>query len=122
LKVVSALVAKLTPPYPLIGAFVTNWAKAGFFAQNLNQLRTPFFDSKPLNGYFLHAIVEFKDFGFVGMVICRLALGISGTVTACCGGSSNRIAPKFPANGRRMYPNLLGSFFWLLTALKKASI
>jgi hypothetical protein len=115
---VSALVTKLTRPYPLIEAFVTHRTMAGFFASNANQFRAPFLDLKPLNGHLLHAIVEFKGFGFVGMAFSRLALGISGAVTTCCGASSSRIAPKFPADGRRMYPNLLGDFFLAPSGLK----
>jgi len=66
----------------------------------------------------LHAIVEFKSFGLVGMAFRRLALGISGAVTTCCGASSSRIAPKLPAYGRRMYPNLLGYFFLAPSSLR----
>ena len=115
---VSALVTMLTSPYLLIEAFVAHRAKAGFFAPNTNRFRAPFLDLKPLNGDLLHAIVEFKGFGLVGMAFCRLALGISGAVTTCCGASSSRIAPKFLADGRRMYPNLLGDFFLTPSGLK----
>lgn len=114
-----SLVAMLTRPYPLIETFVAHRTKAGFFASNANQFRAPFLDLKPLNGHLLHAIVEFKGFGFVGMAFRRLALGISGAVTTCCGASSSRIAPKFPADGRRMYPNLLGDFFLFPTRLEE---
>jgi len=116
---VSALVTMITRPYPLIEAFVAHRTKAGFFAPNANQFRAPLIDLKPLNSNLLHAIIEFKGFGFVGMAFCRLALGISSTVTTCCGASSNRIAPKFPADGRRMYPNLLGDFFLASSGLKE---
>ena len=114
-----SLVAMLTRPYPLIEAFVAHRTKAGFFAPNANQFRAPFLSLKPLNGHLLHAIIEFKGFGFVGMAFRRLALGISGAVTTCCGASSCRIAPKFPADGRRMYPNLLGDFFLASSGLKE---
>jgi hypothetical protein len=114
-----SLVAMLTRPYPLIETFVANGAKAGFIAPNANQFRAPFLDLKPLNGHLLHAIVEFKGFGFVGMAFSRLALGISGAITTCCGASSSRIAPKFPADGRRMYPDLLGDFFLTPTRLEE---
>ncbi len=114
-----SLVAMLTRPYPLIEAFVANGAKAGFIAPNANQFRAPLIDLKPLNGHLLHAIVEFKGFGFVGMAFRRLALGISGAITTCCGASSSRIAPKFPADSRRMYPDLLGDFFLTPTRLEK---
>ncbi len=93
-----SLVAMLTRPYPLIEAFVANGAKAGFIAPNANQFRAPLIDLKPLNGHLLHAIVEFKGFGFVGMAFRRLPLGISGAITTCCGASSSCIAPKFPAD------------------------
>jgi hypothetical protein len=116
---VSALITMLTRPYPLIEAFVAHRTKAGFFAPNANQFRAPFLSLKPLNGHLLHAIIEFKGFGFVGMAFRRLALGISGAVTTCCGASSCRIAPKFPADGRRMYPNLLGDFFLAPSGLKE---
>jgi hypothetical protein len=116
---VNALVTMLTRPYPLIKTFVANGAKADFFASNANQFRAPFIDLKPLNGHLLHAIVEFKGFGFVGMAFRRLALGISGAITTCCGASSSRIAPKFPADSRRMYPDLLGDFFLTPTRLEK---
>jgi hypothetical protein len=114
-----SLVAMLTRPYPLIEAFVANGAKAGFIAPNANQFRAPLIDLKPLNGHLLHAIVEFKGFGFVGMAFRRLALGISGAITTCCGPPSSRIAPKFPADSRRMYPDLLGDFFLTSTRLEK---
>lgn len=114
-----SLVTMLTRPYPLVEAFVAHRTKAGFFAPNANQFRAPFLSLKPLNGHLLHAIVEFKGFGFVGMAFRRLALGISGAVTTCCGASSSRIAPKFPADGRRMYPNLLGDFFLAPSGLKE---
>ena len=114
-----SLVAMLTRPYPLIETFVANGAKAGFFASNANQFRAPFIDLKPLNGHLLHAIVEFKGFGFVGMAFTRLSLGISGSITTCCGASSSRIAPKFPADSRRMYPDLLGDFFLTPTRLEE---
>ena len=116
---VSALVNMLTRPYPLIEAFVAHRTKAGFFAPNANQFRAPFLSLKPLNGHLLHTIIEFKSFGFVGMAFRRLALGISGAVTTCCGASSCRIAPKFPADGRRMYPKLLGDFFLGPSGLKE---
>ncbi len=114
-----ALVTMLTRPYPLIETFVANGAKAGFIASNANQFRAPFLDLKPLNGHLLHAIVEFKGFGFVGMAFTRLSLGISGSITTCCGASSSRIAPKFPADSRRMYPDLLGDFFLTPTRLEE---
>jgi len=116
---VSALVTMLTRPYSLIEAFVAHRAKAGFFAPNVNQFRAPFIDLKPLNGHLLHTIIEFKGFRFVGMAFCRLALGIFGAVTTCCGASLCLIAPKFPADGRRMYPNLLGDFFLAPFGLKE---
>jgi len=72
-----------------------------------------------LNSDLLHAIVEFNGFGMVGMSFRRLALDISGTITTCCGAISSRIAPKFPAEGRRMYPNLLGDFFLAPSCLKE---
>ena len=72
---VSALVTMLTLPYPLIEAFVAHRTKAGFFAPNANQFRAPFLSLKPLNSDLLHAIVEFKGFGFVSMAFCRLAKG-----------------------------------------------
>jgi len=116
---VSALVTMLTRPYRLIEGFVAHRAKAGFFAPNANQFRAPFLDLKPLNSDLLHAIVEFKGLCFGGMAFCRLALGISGAVTTCYGASSSLIAPKFPADGRRMYPNLLGDFFLTPSVLKE---
>jgi hypothetical protein len=116
---IRALVTMLTRPNPLIEAFVANRAKAGFFAPNTNQFRAPFVDLKPLNSHLLHAIVEFKGFGFVGMAFSRLSLGISGAITTWCGASSSRIAPKFPADGRRMYPDLLGDFFLTPTRLEE---
>ena len=109
----------LTRPYSLIETFVANGAKAGFIAPNANQFRAPFIDLKPLNGHLLHAIVEFKGFGFVGMAFSRLALGNSGAITTCCGASSSRIAPIFPADGRRMHPDLLGDFFLIPTRLEE---
>jgi len=72
---VSALFTMLTRPYPLTEAFVTYRAKTGFFAPNANQFRAPLIDLKPLNSDLLHAIVEFKGFGFVSMAFCRLAKG-----------------------------------------------
>jgi hypothetical protein len=96
---IRALVTMFTSPNPLIEAFVANRAEAGFIAPNANQFKAPFVDLKPLNGYLLHAIVEFKGFGFVGMAFCRFALGNSGAITTCCGASSSRIAPKFPTDG-----------------------
>jgi hypothetical protein len=116
---IRALVTMLTSPNPLINAFVANGAKAGFIAPNANQFRAPFIDLKPLNGHLLHAIVEFKGFGFVGMAFSRLAPSISGAITSCCGASSSRIAPIFPADGRRMYPDLLGHFFLTPTRLEE---
>jgi len=119
---VISLVAMLTRPYPLKEAFVTNRAKVGFFAPNANQFRTPFTDLEPLNGELLHAIVEFEGFGFVGMAFRRIALGISGAITTCCGSSSRRIAPKFPAYGPRMYRILLGDFFLAPSGLREVSL
>jgi hypothetical protein len=116
---IRALVTMLTSPNPLIEAFVANRAEAGFFAPNANQFRAPFLDLKPLNGHLFHAIVEFKGFGFVGMAFSRLALGISGAITTCCGTSLSRIAPKFPADGRRMYTDLLGDCFLTPTRLEE---
>jgi hypothetical protein len=89
-----------------------------FFAPNANQFRAPFLCLKPLNGHLLHTIIEFKGFGFGGMAFRRLALGISSAVTTCCGASSCHIASKFPADGRMMYPNLLGDFFLASSGLK----
>jgi hypothetical protein len=114
-----ALVAMLARPHPLIETFVANGTKAGFIAPNANQFRAPFIDLKPLNGHLLHAIIEFKGFGFVGMAFSRLAPSISGAITTCCGASSSRIAPKFPADSRRMYPDLLGDFFLTPTHLEE---
>ena len=114
-----SLVAMLARPYPLIETFVANGAKAGFIAPNANQFRAPFIDLMPLTGHLLHANIEFKGFGFVGMAFSRLALGISGATTTCCGASSSRIAPKFPADSRRMYPDLLGDFFLTPTRLEE---
>jgi hypothetical protein len=71
---IRALTAMLTSPFPLIQAFVANRAKAGFFAPNTNQFRAPFINLKPLNGHLLHAVIEFKGFGFVGMEFSRLVL------------------------------------------------
>jgi len=71
---VSALVTMLTCPYPLIEAFLAHRAKTGFFAPNANKLRAPFLSLKPLNGHLLHAIIEYKGFGFVGLAFRRLAL------------------------------------------------
>jgi hypothetical protein len=119
LRLVNALVIMLTRPYLLIQTFVANGAKAGFFAPNAKQFRPPLIDLKPLSGHLLHAIVEFKGFGFVGMAVSRLALGISGAITTCCGTSSSRIAPKFPADCRRMYLDLLGDFFLIPTRLEE---
>jgi hypothetical protein len=116
---IRAFVTMHTSPNPLIEAFVANRAKAGFFAPNANQFRAPFVDLKPLNGHLFHAIVEFKGFGFVGMAFSRLALGNSGAITTCCGASSSRIVPKFPADGRRMHPDLLGDFFLTPTRLEE---
>jgi hypothetical protein len=116
---IRALVTMLTSPNPLINAFVANRTEAGFFAPNANKFRTPFIDLKPLNGHLFHGIVEFKGFGFVGMAFSRLALGISGAITTCCGASLSRIAPKFPADGRRMYADLLGDFFLTPTCLQE---
>jgi len=48
--------------------------KNRFFAPNANKLRAPFLSLKPLNGHLLHAIIEYKGFGFVGMAFRRLAL------------------------------------------------
>jgi hypothetical protein len=95
---VRSLVAVLTRPYPLIEAFVTNRAKAGFIAPNANQFRAPFIDLKPLNGHLLHAVIEFKGFGFVGMTFSILALGISCAISTCFGASGSRIAQKFSAS------------------------
>jgi len=64
---VSALVTMITRPYPLTEAFVAHRAKTGFFAPKANQIRAPLIDLKPLNSDLLHAIVEFKGFGFVSM-------------------------------------------------------
>ena len=114
-----ALVAMLTRPYPLIETFVANGAKAGIIAPKANQFRAPFIDLKPLNGNLLHTMVDFKGCGFVGMEFSRLALGISGAITTCCGASSSRIAPKIPADGRRMYPDLLGDLFLNPTRLEE---
>ena len=63
---IRALVTMLTSPNPLLEAFVANRAKAGFFAPNVNQLRAPFIDLKPLNGHLFHAIVKFKGFWLGG--------------------------------------------------------
>jgi hypothetical protein len=104
----------------LIEKLVAIGAMAGFIAPNASQLRAPFIDLKSLNGHLFHAIVKFKGFGFVGMAFSRLALGISGAITTCCGASSSRIAPKFPADGRRMYPDLLGDFFLTPTCLEES--
>ena len=93
--------------------------KTGFFALNANQFRPPFIDLKQLNGHLLHAIIEFKGFGFVGMAFSHLAPNISSAITTCCGASSSRIAAKFSADGRRMYPDLLGDFFLTPTRLEK---
>ena len=98
---------------------MAKWAKSGFIAPNTNQFRALFIDLKTLNGHSIHAIVEFKGVGIVGMLFSRLALGISGAVTTCCGASSCRIAPKFPADGRRMYADLLGDFFMTPTCLQE---
>jgi len=68
----------------------------------------------------LHAIVEFKDFGFGGMAFSRVALGTSGAITTCFGASSSRIAPKFPANDRSIYPDLLGDIFLTPTRLEES--
>ena len=77
----------LTRPYPLIDKFVANGAKAGFVTPNANQFRASFIDLKPLSGHLLHAIIEFKGFGFAGMAFSRLAPSISGAITTCCGSS-----------------------------------
>ena len=114
-----SLVAMLTRPYPLIEAFLANRAKAGFIALNVNRFRAPFIDLKPLNGHLLHAIVEFKGFGILGMTFRRLAPSFSGAITTCCGAPSSRIAPKFPADSRRMYPDLLGDFYLTSTRLEE---
>jgi hypothetical protein len=114
-----SLVTMLTRPYPLIETLVANVAKTSFFASNANQFRAPFIDLKPLNGHLVHAITEFKGFGFVGMAFSRLVPSISGVITTCCGASSSRIAPKFPADGRRMNPDLLGDFFLTPTRLEE---
>ena len=53
------------------------------------------------------------------LAFSRLAPSISGAITTCCGASSSRIAPKFPADGRRMYPDLLGDFFLIPTRLEE---
>jgi len=119
---VNALDTMFTRPYPLIEAFVAQRVKAGFFAPNVNQFRAPFLGLKPLNSDLLHAIVDFEGFGFVGMAFLHLALGISGAVTTRCGASSSRIAPKFLADGRRMYPDLLGDFFLTTSGLKEGHI
>jgi hypothetical protein len=66
-----------------------------------------------------HAIVEFKGFAFVGMAFSRLPLGNSGAITTCFGASSSRIAPKFPADSRRMHSDLLGDFFMTPTRLEE---
>ncbi len=113
------LVTMLTSPYSLIEAFVANRAKAGFNAPNANEFRAQLIDPKPLNGHLLHAIMEFMGFVFVGMAFRRLALAISGALTTCRVASSNRIPTKFPANGRRIYPNLLGDFLLAPTGLKE---
>ena len=109
----------LTHPYPLIKTFVANGAKAGFVTPNANQFRAPFIDLKPLNGHLLHAFVEFKFFGFVGMAFSRLTPSIAGAITICCRPSSSRIAPKFPADSRRMNPDLLGDYFLTPTRLEE---
>jgi hypothetical protein len=97
-----SFVTILTSPYPLIETFVTNGAKTGFFAPNVNQFSAPFIDPKLLNGHLLHAIIEFKGFGFVGMAFRRLAVGISGTITTYCKASTYRIKPKFPKDDHLM--------------------
>jgi hypothetical protein len=118
-RLLRAFVAMLTRPNPFIETFVANGAKAGFIAPNANQFRAPFIDLNPLNGHLLHAFVEFNGFGFESMAFSRLALGISGAITTCFGASYSRIAPKFPAVGRRMYPDLLGDFFLTPTCLEE---
>jgi hypothetical protein len=96
------------------------WRRSsGFFTPNANQFRAPFVDLKPLNGHLFHAIAKFKGFGFVGMAFSRHALGISGAITTCRGTSLSRIAPKFPADGRRMYTDLLGDCFLTPTRLEE---
>jgi len=116
---IRALVTMLIGPKPLIEAFVANRAKSGFFAPNANQFRDPFIDLKPLSGHLFHAIAKFKGFGFVGMAFSRVALGNSGAITICCGASSSRIAPKFPADSRRMHSDLLGDCFLTPTRLEE---
>jgi len=86
-----------TSPYPLIEEFVANGAKAGFIAPNANQFRDPLIEQKPLNGHLLHAINEFKGFGFESLAFSRFEFGIFGAITTCCGASSSRITTKFPA-------------------------
>jgi len=119
---VNALDTMLTRLYPLIEAFMAQRAKACFFAPNGNQFRAPFLGLKPLNSVLLRAIVEFEGFGFVGIAFLHLALGISGAEITCCGTPSRRIAPKFLADVRRMYPDLLGDFFLTTSGLKEGLI
>jgi len=97
--------ASFTPSMPMAEFSVQS--HEGAVSALVTMLTRPY----TMNSDLLPVIVEFKGFGFVGMAFCRLALGISGAVTTCCGASSSRIAPKFSADGRRMYPNLLGDFF-----------
>ena len=115
---VNALVTMLTRPYLFIKTFVANGAKAGFLASNSNQFRAPLSDVKPVNGYMFHAIFEYN--GFLGVAFSRLAPSISGAITTCFGASSSRIEPKFPADGGKMYLDLLGDFFLTSTSLEEA--
>jgi hypothetical protein len=89
------------------------------FSPNANQFKALFIDLKPLNRHLPHAIIEFIGFGFVRIAFRLVVFGISGAITTRCGASSSRIAPIFPADGRRMYPDLLGDFFLTPTRLEE---
>ena len=90
----------------------------GFFAPNANPFRAPFLDLKPLNGDLLHAIVEFKDFGFVGMAFRRLV----GHFWRCNNLLWGLLVPycsEIPFRWSKDVPQLLGDFFLAPSGLKE---
>jgi hypothetical protein len=91
---------------------MAKWAKSGFIAPNTNQFRALFIDLKTLNGHSIHAIVEFKGVGIVGMLFSRLALGISGAIITCWCDRFERYCAVIPCRWSKEVPQFVGRFLF----------
>jgi hypothetical protein len=117
---ICSFVSMFTLPYQLIQRFYAHRAFTGFVVFNVNELRSPLFICKPLNGLLLHWLGNFNQLLCIPMLLICFTLGILSKIITRCSSSFSNIAVQFSTNCRGLITNFQGYYFLFHSRLEES--